>query len=149
MRSVRFAALASIILAGGSACATPISSSADNIARLEQSRAAQPKSVAVQRALGVAYFKAGRYAEARTALDEAASMDPRDGVVALYLGLTAEAQNDLAAARSAYESYLTVGRTRAVKSQIGSRLAVIARKENELTAKRAVEQEAQLTLLPP
>src|SRR5215213_3097363 len=149
MRSARIAAVASAILVGGSACARVISSSVDNIGRLEQARAAQPRSEPVQRALGIAYFKAGRYAEARAALEEAASMDSRDGVVALYLGLTAEAQNDLPAARSSYESYLKVGRTRAVKSQIGSRLAVIARKENELAARRAVEQEAQLTSLPP
>ena len=75
-------------------------------------------------------------------------MDPNDGVAALYLGLNAEAQNDLPAARTAYESYLRVGKTRGVKNQISERLTVIARKENEAAAKRAVAQERQLGSVP-
>ena len=128
-----------------SACAPAISASADDITRLEHARASAPNSEPAQRALGVAYFKANRLADARAALQRAVSMTPTDGVAALYLGLTAEAQNDLPAARTAYESYLRVGRTRGVKNQIAERLTVIARKDNELAAKRAVAQENQLS----
>lgn len=131
-----------------SACATAISGSADSITRLEQARTADPKSEPVQRSLGIAYFKAKRYGDAKTALQQAASMDPNDGVAALYLGLNAEAQDDLPAARTAYESYLRVGKTRGVKNQISERLVVIARKENEAAAKLAVAQERQRGAVP-
>jgi tetratricopeptide (TPR) repeat protein len=131
-----------------SGCATTISGSADSITRLEQARTSDPKSEPVQRSLGIAYFKANRYNDAKTALQQAVAMDPTDGVAALYLGLNAEAQNDLPAARTAYESYLRVGKTRGVKNQISERLTVIARKENEEAAKRAVAQERQLGSVP-
>jgi tetratricopeptide (TPR) repeat protein len=130
------------------ACATAISSSADNITRLERVSAGKPESEAAQRSLGIAYFQANRYGDARAALDRAASMEPHDGVVALYRGLTAEAQNDVPAARAAYESYLMYGKTRGVKTQIAERLVVIARKENQLAAKQAVAQEQQLASVP-
>lgn len=42
----------------------------DPVARLEAARAANPRSVAALRALGVAYYKADRFAEARTVLDQ-------------------------------------------------------------------------------
>src|SRR5438477_9385645 len=120
------------------ACASAISASADNITRLEKASAGKPESEPAQRSLGIAYFEANRYADARSALDRASAIDPHDGVVALYRGLTAEAQNDVTTARSAYESYLTYGKTRGVKKQIAQRLVVLARKENELAAKQAV-----------
>jgi len=143
MNFVRVLATTAIVSAWS--CATTISGSADNIARLEQARASAPNSEAAHRAMGIAYFKANRFAEAREALQRAVSMAPSDGVAALYLGLTAEAQNDFAAARTAYDSYLKVGRTRGVKNQIAERLTVIARKEHESDAKRAIAQEQQLS----
>jgi tetratricopeptide (TPR) repeat protein len=131
-----------------SACAPAISGSADNISRLEQARAAEPNSEAAHRSLGIAYFKANRYDDAKKELSQAATMDPNDGVPALYLGLTEEAQNDIAGARSSYENYLKVGKTGKVKSQVQARLAVLTRKENELAAKKAVAQEASLGSTP-
>ncbi|HEY4216351.1 MAG TPA: tetratricopeptide repeat protein [Gemmatimonadaceae bacterium] len=139
-------ALASAVLACG--CAQAISGSATDIARLEQTRTANPKSEAAARSLGIAYFKANRFADARAALDQAAALQPNDGVVALYLGLTAEAQNDLPAARTAYESYMKVGRTNGVKRQINDRLLLLARKENEAAAQQAVAREQQLSSIP-
>ncbi len=130
------------------ACAQAISGSADSIARLERAHTSDPKSEAAMRSLGVAYFKANRYEDARALLQQAVSDAPKDGVAALYLGLTAEAQNDVPAARAAYESYLKVGRTRGVKNQISNRLTALARRENELAAKRAVAQEQQLSATP-
>ena len=146
MRTVR-----SAILVGGlvsSACARTISGSASNITQLEAARATDPKSETIQRSLGIAYFNAKRFDEARTTMQHAMSMQPSDGVVALFLGLTAEAQDDLPAARTAYESYIRVGRTRGVKKQINDRLMALARKENEASAKRAVAQERQLSSVP-
>jgi tetratricopeptide (TPR) repeat protein len=145
MRIARWTVLACAFAA--SACATAISGSADSIAKLEQAKAANPSSQAVERNLGIAYFKATppRYNDARVALAKAAELDPKDGVAALYLGMTAEAQNDLPGAQRAYESYLAVGKTRSVKNQISARLAVIDRKVNEERAKRAIAQERQLS----
>ncbi|MEP6493144.1 MAG: tetratricopeptide repeat protein [bacterium] len=131
-----------------SGCAPAISGSADSINRLEQARTTDPNSAGVQRSLGIAYFKANRYPEAKIALQKAASMDANDGVAALYLGLNAEAQNDFPAARTAYESYLRVGKTRGVKNQISERLVVVTRRENEAAAKLAVAQERQLGSIP-
>jgi len=140
---MKIARLVAAVVACG--CATAISGSANDIARLEQVRASSPNSEPAQRALGVAYFKGGRFADARAALQRASSMAPGDGVAALYLGLTAEAQNDVPAARAAYESYLRIGRTRGVKNQIAERLSVIARNENEAAAKQAIAQEQRLS----
>jgi len=144
MRIVRGSLLFAGLIAAN-ACAATIASSADNIARLESASTNKPESEAAQRSLGIAYFQANRYADARSALDRASSMDPRDGVVALYRGLTAEAQDDVSTARSAYESYLAYGKTRGVKKQISQRLVVLARKENLLAAKQAVARERQLS----
>jgi tetratricopeptide (TPR) repeat protein len=150
MRSLRVALLlgASLSAVG---CATAISGSADNVTRLEKARAADPRSSAAQRALGIAYFKAGRYADARAALEQATSMDQRDGVAALYLGLTAEAQDDLAGAEHAYQSYLAIGKTRATKNRVRDRLEAIKLKRVQADAKLALARESQLaaTAGPP
>ena len=148
MQTFRWAVLA--VTVGVTACSSAISGGADSISRLEFARASNPESQATVRNLGIAYFKANppRIENARTALQQAVNMDSRDGVAALYLGLTAEAQNDFAAAKSAYQSYIAVGKTRGVKNQINARLAVIARKENEAAAKAAIAQEQRLAATP-
>jgi tetratricopeptide (TPR) repeat protein len=142
MTTTRVTLLAALAAAAVSGCAPAISGSAENITRLEQARTADPKSESVQRSLGIAYFKASRYTEARTALQAATTADPRDGVAALYLGLTAEAQNDLPAARTAYENYLKVGQTRAAKNQIRDRLQTLQLREIQVAAKQALASEA-------
>jgi TolB-like protein len=148
MQMLRWAVFAGALSVG--ACTSAISGSADSITKLEAARASDPQSQAAVRNLGIAYFKATppRLTEARAALQQASQMNSRDGVTALYLGLTAEAQNDLTAAKGAYESYIAYGKTRRVKDQINARLAVIARKENEAAAKRAIAQEQQLGATP-
>jgi tetratricopeptide (TPR) repeat protein len=146
MKSVRGVILIGAVMLSG--CAPVISGSADSITRLEAARAADPESGAVDRSLGIAYFKANRFSDARAMLEKAVNRDPKDGVAALYLGLTAEAQNDLPAARVAYESYEKNGRTRNVKRQINDRLNALARKENEAAAKAAIAQEQALSSTP-
>ena len=141
MRMNRLAALAAASLAA-SACARTISGSAQDISRLEQERAGDPQSEPLQRSLGIAYFKGNRLADARTALEKAASMDKNDGVAALYLGLTAEQQNDLPAAEAAYRTYLEVGKTRGVKNQIRDRLEALKLKAIQLQAKAALANES-------
>jgi tetratricopeptide (TPR) repeat protein len=115
-----------------------------SIARLEQQRSAAPASLAANRALGVAYYKAGQHADAFAALQTAARLDPNDGTTALYLGLTAEELGDYAAAKRAYATYLKVGRTSRVRRQLEGRLAELTRRELAEEAKRAIQQERTL-----
>jgi len=114
------------------------------VARLERARAQRPTDATVVRQLGIAYYKAGRYADARTQLSQAAKLNPRDGTAALYLGLTAERQNDIAGAKAAYQSYIRYGRTSRVRRQLESRLAALTRLELQMAAKSAIAQERQL-----
>lgn len=139
-------ATAGLVLGAGCASVQPTPQVA--IARLEAKRTESPKSVDVLRALGVQYYKAQQYADARTALTEAQTLAPNDGVVALYLGLSAEAANDLPAAKAAYSSYLKVGRTQRVRRQLEGRLAAMQRRELVEAAKAAVTQEATLSATP-
>ena len=136
--------LSTVLVAGLAACATGGMSAGDSVTRLERQQRSDPKSAAVNRSLGIAYYKANRYAEARAALESAAKIDPRDGTTSLYLGLTDEELGDLAAAKAAYSSYIQFGRTSRVRSQLQSRLAALTRKELSADAKTAVQQEASL-----
>ena len=127
----------------GAQTATPA-----NIARLERARDRNPRSAAALRALGVAYYRAGRFADARSTLEKARELSRNDGTVALYLGMSAERAGDLNAARSAYNDYLTNGSGRRVKRQVRARLAVLRRQELQESARAAVAQEAALASQP-
>jgi tetratricopeptide (TPR) repeat protein len=140
--------LALIIVAAVVACASTPLAGPEAVARLEQARAANPRSAPVLRSLGIAYYKSGRLPEARAALDQAVRLDPRDGTAALYLGLTAEAQNDLSVARAAYGSYVRHGRTSRVRRALEARLAALQRREIEQTAKAQIREELRLAAVP-
>jgi tetratricopeptide (TPR) repeat protein len=137
--------LSTLLVVGLAACATGGMSAGDSVTRLEQQQHADPQSAAVNRSLGIAYYKANRFPEARTSLETAAKVDPKDGTTSLYLGLTDEALGDLSAAKAAYSSYIQFGRTSRVRSQLQSRLAALTRKELAAEAKSAVRQEATLS----
>ena len=126
------------------ACASAGRTSGSGLTRLEQARAARPSDAAVARSLGIAYYKAGRFDDARKQLDSAVAMDPRDGTAALYLGLTAEQQKDIPAAKAAYQGYLRYGRTARIRRQLEARHAALTRQELATMAKAAVSQEQQL-----
>ncbi|HKW08741.1 MAG TPA: tetratricopeptide repeat protein [Gemmatimonadaceae bacterium] len=126
------------------ACATAGAGGPEAIARLERERSTNPQSEPVLRSLGIAYYKSGNLKEARAALDQATKLDPRDGTAALFLGLTAEAQNDFVAARTAYLSYVQYGRTSRVRHALEARLAALQRKQLEETAKAEVRDERRL-----
>lgn len=121
---------------------------ADAIARLEAAREADPRNVAALRSLGVAYYKAERFGDARSVLNQARQLDPTDGVIALYAGLSAEQLQDYTNARAAYNSYLEVGKSRRVRNQIRQRLVTLARAEAVAAAKAAVANEATLSQTP-
>ena len=145
MRSLT-AAIATVVLC---ACATGgARSPAESVARLEKDRAAHPTSAPAMRAVGIAYYDAKRFPEARMALGAADVAMPNDGVTALYRGLTAEALNDFAGAKGAYTKYLAVGKTAKVRKQIRDRLAAVARNELAASAKSAVARETELASEP-
>lgn len=139
-------ALALLCLLTSSGCAAR--AAGDPIERLERQRDARPGAIGVLRALGVAYYKGGRFADAVRVLAGARALAPRDGVTALYLGMSAEQAGDLALARSAYESYVRHGRTSRVRRQLRSRLAALAHRELQASAREAVAREASLAPTP-
>ena len=120
----------------------------DAISRLEAARSRTPQNVAALRALGIAYYKAKRFADARTVLDQARQLDPKDAVSALYTGLAAEQLGDLTSARRAYETYLNVGTTRRAKAEIRTRLVTLSHQEAIASAKAAVANEATISRTP-
>jgi tetratricopeptide (TPR) repeat protein len=137
-----------VIAAGLGGCATGRVAGPEAVARLERARAARPSSGPVLRSLGIAYYKTGRIAEARSALERAVAIDPRDGTASLYLGLAAESQNDIAAAREAYSSYVRHGRTARVRRTLEARLAALQRTEIEQSAKTQILEEQRLASSP-
>ena len=114
------------------------------VVRLERARAANPRSAEVLRALGISYFRAGRHADALAVLAEARRLAPRDGVAALYAGMSAEAIGNSSDAREAYASYLRHGRTRRVRYQLSARLAALNRRELAARAKESLAAESAL-----
>ena len=150
MRPVRIvsAFLVLLILAAAAPALTAQGQSRDAVSRLEAARAARPDNVAALRALGIAYYKAQRFQEAHTVLDQARRLDPRDGVSALYAGMSAEALHDFTTAKAAYNSYLENGRTRRVRNQISQRLVAMSRDEIVAAAKASVANEATLSQTP-
>ena len=143
MRSIRIL-LAVSALGVATGCASSGLAGGDGVTRLEKSRAARPNDAAIARSLGIAYYKGERFPDARTHLDHAVRLDPRDGTAALYLGLTAEQQKDMPAAKAAYEAYVRHGKSSKVRTQLEARLAAMTRQELQLAAKSAVAQEQQL-----
>lgn len=117
-------------------------------AKLAGAVAANPGSGSANRALGIWYYKAGRFAEAAVPLEKARHLDPHDGVSALYAGLAAEQLKDYAAAKDAYDSYLAVGKTRSVRNDIRLRLITVIREEAHAAARDAIAREAQIAQVP-
>ena len=107
-----------LLLVGLAACATGGMTAGESVTRLERQQKSSPTSAAVNRSLGIAYYKANRYPEARSALETATKIDPKDGTPALYLGLSAEELGDLPAATRAYSTYIHYGRTTRVRHQL-------------------------------
>jgi TolB-like protein len=139
-------ALAGAALTALAACAA--GPRPDAIPRLERTATAQPNDPGAARGLGIAYYKAGRFADARRQLERAVRLDAKDGTSALYLGLTDEQLHDIPAAKSAYTAYVKYGKTAKIKTQIQARLAALTRQELQLAARAAVQQEQQISAQP-
>ena len=148
MYSVRRSGLSCLVALAAAACASGGASGPEAIARLERARSSNPRSEPVLRSLGIAYYKSGNSKDARAVLEQATALDPRDGTAALYLGLAAEAQNDLAAAQRAYASYVEYGRTSRVRRALEARLAALQRRQLQEAARSAVTDEQRLAQVP-
>lgn len=118
------------------------------IPTLEAERAQKPQDANTLTRLGVAYFKAGRFNDARPVLDSAVARDPSNGVAAIYLGMTAEQLGDFAAARSAYRHYIGIASDPTLKRTAQQRLALADRNEMEYQARQALASEATLAAMP-
>ncbi len=120
-----------------------------SIPALEAARAQRPNDAATLARLGVAYFKADRFPDARRALDTAMARDPRNGIASTYLGMTSEAQGDFGAARQAYQNVISSARTKELREMARRRLQLVGRHELEYQARQALAQEATLAQMPP
>lgn len=144
MTTVR-ALMGLFVLSGLAACATTRApGGAGVVAKLEAARRDRPEAADVARALGIAYYGEGRWQDARTVLAEAHARAPRDGTIALYLGMSAEQLGDYATARQAYSTYLRHGRTSRVRRDLQHRLAALARLEMRASVRVAIEREGEL-----
>jgi tetratricopeptide (TPR) repeat protein len=121
----------------------------EDIPALEQRVAARPDDADANATLGVAYYNAKRYEDARSTLAKAIAAGSNAGASYLYLGLANEELKDWPAARAAYQKYVEVGADGDVKDQIRGRLALVARQQLKADAKLVLEREQQLTDEPP
>ena len=96
-----------------------------SIPTLEAERGQRPHDANTLTRLGVAYFKAGRYQDARPVLDTAGATDPTSGLAAIYLGMTAEQLGDFTAARAAYQRYIGVSTNNDLKRTARERLVLV------------------------
>ena len=120
-----------------------------SIPSLEAERSQRPQDAVTLARLGVAYFKAGRFQDARQALDTATARDPGNGVAAIYLGMTSEQLGDFAAARTAYRHCIAITSGGELKRTAEQRLALADRNEMEYQARQALANESQLASMPP
>lgn len=142
-----FVVLAAACAGGGALRVSDITP--EQIPEYEAQRDMRPQDAGLLTRLGVAYFKAARWPEARTALDSAVARDPQNGLAAIYLGMTTEEQGDFPAARAAYEHYVEIGRSSDLRNVARQRLSLIGRRELEYQARQALAQEATLSQQPP
>jgi TolB-like protein len=120
-----------------------------SIPQLEDAHSRQPSDANTLTRLGVAYFKAERFGDARQVLDSAVARDASNGIAAVYLGMATEATGDFPAARVAYTHYVSIARSGELKETARRRLALVGRHEMEFQARQALAQEATLAQAPP
>jgi TolB-like protein len=119
------------------------------IPSLEAEKIQRPQDASTLARLGVAYFKADRYRDARPVLDSAVAHDPSNGIAAIYLGMTAEQLGDFATARTSYQSYIGLARNSDLRATAQQRLALVDRRQLEYQARQALANEAALATMPP
>ena len=147
-RAARQLVCTGFVAATLSACAAGMQTRVQDIPALEQ-RATASASVDNLTSLGIAYYDAKRYEDARTTMERAIQAGAKDGRPSLYLGLANEELGDFTAARIAYERYMTTGGSATIKKRIQPRLALVARQELRQQAKVTLQREQELAAQPP
>jgi len=140
--------LAGSVLVTGCMKRIPEPTPAD-IPRLEDANQANPGNPDVLTQLGIAQYKAQRFANAEASLVEATETGEAPGSAYLYLGLAREDQEEWATARDAYTSYIERGKYGPLKDEIERRLTYIVRQELRARAQDALAREAQLAQTNP
>ncbi len=120
-----------------------------SIPSLEAAKSQHPQDPNTLTRLGVAYFKAGRYQDARPVLDSAIAHQPDNGVAAIYLGMTDEQLGDFPAAKRAYADYVAVARNAELKKTAQQRLALADRRAMIYQARQDLANEPALARMPP
>jgi tetratricopeptide (TPR) repeat protein len=130
-------------------CAGAIQTRPEDIPRLEAAVQTSASASDLTQ-LGIAYYQAKRYGEAKTTLERARQAGSKDGTTSLYLGLTNEELGDFTAAHAAYDQYIaTNGRGGSLGKEIEARIALVSRQELRQQAKVALEREQQIAQEPP
>lgn len=115
---------------------------------LESEVAEGPEDWQRQRDLGVALYRSGRYAEARTRLEAVSEALPVDGITLFHLGASCEQLGDYGAAMSAYRNYTNARPAWLPDSNLNRsmrrRVAVLARRMLIDLARERVRDEALL-----
>jgi TolB-like protein len=145
----RWAFLVSLVGCAGGGALRVSDITPQSIPDLEEARARGADDANTLSRLGVAYFKAERFADARQVLDSAVARDGHNGIAAIFLGMATEAMGDFPAARTAYEHYISIARSAELQQTARRRLALVSRHELEFQARQALAQEATLAGMPP
>jgi tetratricopeptide (TPR) repeat protein len=120
-----------------------------DIGALEQQLAAAPADDAVASRLGVAYYQAARYEDARRVLAPLVERGVDTGTPYLYYGLASEELEDWATARSAYERYLEVGDNENVREELRIRMSLVAHEQLKQESRVALQREDELSQQEP
>ncbi len=141
--------LGCVACASGGAAIRVADVTPSSIPSLEAEKSQHPHDANTLARLGVAYFKAGRYEDARPVLDSAVAYDSASGVAEIYLGMTAEQQGDFATARAAYSRFIAVSGSGELKATAQERLSLVGRRQLEYQARQALAHEADFAQMPP
>jgi len=141
--ALRFACLLGALGLSACAAALPDVGPAD-IPRLQQEVAASPEDTNLQVQLGMAQFESGDHETARATLQTAIEAGNESGPALLYLGMANEELEDWAAARDAYDRYLTLGASSEAREEVRRRLTLIGRNLLRAQAQQALTQETQI-----
>lgn len=120
-----------------------------DITALEQQHAAAPADGELTARLGVAYYQAARYEDARSVLQPLVDAGTDRGSPYLYYGLASEELADWNAARSAYERYLEIGTNDNVREELRIRLSLVVHEQLKQESRLALQREDELSQQPP
>jgi tetratricopeptide (TPR) repeat protein len=149
MRQMKKVAALTLALTTAACASGGMNTRPEDIPALEQKATAQPSNAEAATNLGIAYYNAKRYEDARKTLSAVTAQPNAPGAAYMYLGLANEELKDWTAARNAYEKYVAIGSAGDLKEQIRNRLALVARQQLRTDAKQVLAREQQMSQEPP